>query len=243
MERHFLVGCIDAGMSLEEIGELAGRHPSTVGYWLKRHGLRAVGADKFAPRGGIGRAELSELVKKGLTIREIGDELGRSISTVRHWLKRYDLRTDPQNRRALREQAAAEGRTRITSVCRRHGEGEFHIESSGRLRCVRCRGEAVARRRQVAKEILVDEAGGSCRICGYDRDMAALQFHHLDPTQKEFSLSMNGVTRGIEAMRREAGKCILLCANCHAEVEVGRTELPLERAKTPPGGFEPPRTD
>jgi hypothetical protein len=165
-------------------------------------------------------------VAAGLTLRQIAESLDRSTSTVRHWLRRYELQTDPHNRRARRRQAAAEGRRRVNGTCRHHGETEFHIERSGHFRCVRCRVEAVTRRRRATKEILVAEAGGSCRICGYDRDVAALQFHHLDPSQKEFSLAMNGVTRGIKAMRREARKCILLCANCHAEVEVGRTEIP-----------------
>ena len=223
-----MIGCLESGKSLEEIGEIAGRHPSTVAYWLKRHGLRAAGAEKFAPRGGLERDQLERLVDAGLTLRQIAESVGRSVATVRHWLRRYELQTDPQNRRAQRRQALAEGRTRIAGTCRHHGKTEFHIERSGHLRCVCCRREAVSRRRRTTKEILVAEAGGSCRICGYDRDVAALQFHHLDPSQKEFSLAMNGITRGIEAMRREARKCILLCANCHAEVEVGRTEVPAE---------------
>ena len=228
MEKHFLMGCLESGKSLEEIGEIAGRHPSTVGYWVKRHRLQAVGAKKFAPRGGIARTELELLVSEGLTLTQIASRLDRSTATVRYWLQRHGLKTDPRNRRALRERAKAAGETRVNSLCRRHGKTQFHIEASGRMRCVRCRGEAVARRRRKTKEILVKEAGGSCRICGYERDVAALQFHHLDPSQKEFSLAMNGVTRSIEAMRREASKCILLCANCHAEVEVGRTEVPKD---------------
>ena len=228
MERHFLIGCIESGMSLQEIGEIAGRDPSTVGYWVKRHGLKAVGSEKFAPRGGIERGELEALVGEGLTLRQIADRLDRSVSTVRHWLGRYGLRTDPQNRRALRDAAKAEGRTRVTSVCRRHGEVEFHIES---IRAAEVRPLPGRSRRPPPPRDQGDpcrRGRGACRICGYDRDMAALQFHHLDPSQKEFSLAMNGVTRGIESMRREASKCILLCANCHAEVEVGRTEVPTE---------------
>jgi hypothetical protein len=49
--------------------------------------------------------------------------------------------------------------------------------------------------------------------------MAALEFHHLDPSQKEFAISVRGVTRSLEELRREAAKCVVLCANCHAEVE------------------------
>src|SRR5687768_15007522 len=107
MERHFLIGCLESGTSLEEIGELAGRHPSTVGYWVKRHGLEAVGAKKFAPRGGITREELEDLVGDGLTLTQIAERLDRSTSTVRYWLQRHDLRTDPRNRRAQREKARA----------------------------------------------------------------------------------------------------------------------------------------
>jgi hypothetical protein len=74
--------------------------------------------------------------------------------------------------------------------------------------------------------VLVAEAGGRCVICGYDRCVAALQFHHLEPSQKAFGLSKRGVTRSIEAARAEAGKCTLLCSNCHAEVEAGVTAPP-----------------
>jgi hypothetical protein len=69
------------------------------------------------------------------------------------------------------------------------------------------------------KAILVAEAGGGCSRCGYARSVAALHFHHVDPRTKAFSLSFAGVTRSIAAARKEAAKCVLLCANCHAEVE------------------------
>ena len=71
------------------------------------------------------------------------------------------------------------------------------------------------------KEILVEEAGGACRLCGYSRYVGALHFHHLNPQSKTFSLADEGATRSLAAARAEAAKCILLCANCHAEVEVG----------------------
>jgi hypothetical protein len=73
---------------------------------------------------------------------------------------------------------------------------------------------------------VIAETGGCCAICGYDRNAAALQFHHVDPATKEFTLR-NGDTRSLERMRAEAAKCVLLCANCHAEVESGATPLPV----------------
>jgi hypothetical protein len=77
------------------------------------------------------------------------------------------------------------------------------------------------RRRRRVKTILVQEAGGACRLCGYDKYAGALHFHHLDAGSKEFSLGQAGITRSIEAARAEARKCVLLCSNCHAEVEAG----------------------
>jgi hypothetical protein len=73
--------------------------------------------------------------------------------------------------------------------------------------------------------MLVDEAGGACQLCGYDRCIAALEFHHRDPAEKSFSLSHRGVARSLAKARAEAAKCILLCANCHAEVEAGMRSL------------------
>ena len=88
--------------------------------------------------------------------------------------------------------------------------------------------QRVADRRRKNKWTLAKEAGGKCVRCGYDRFIGALQFHHLDPKQKSFGLAQNGSTKGLDALRQEAKKCILLCANCHSEVEHGRGDLPLE---------------
>lgn len=72
------------GLSLEKIGELTGRHPSTVGYWVKQHGLAAVHRDRHAPKGGIDKDTLAALTDAGLSTREIAERLGLSQSTVRH---------------------------------------------------------------------------------------------------------------------------------------------------------------
>ena len=53
------------------------------------------------------------------------------------------------------------------------------------------------------------------------RSTAALHFHHVDPSEKEFAALPRGLTRSIAEARAEAAKCVLLCANCHAEVEAG----------------------
>ncbi len=94
-------------------------------------------------------------------------------------------------------------------------------------RCKRCGSARVAERRRRVKAILAAEAGGACAICGYDKSVRALHFHHLDPERKEFGIAGGGMTRSIAAAREEMQKCVLLCSNCHMEVEEGVTELPL----------------
>jgi 5-methylcytosine-specific restriction endonuclease McrA len=75
---------------------------------------------------------------------------------------------------------------------------------------------------------LVEEAGGGCSVCGYDRYLGALHFHHIDPETKSFTLAALGITRSLDAMRREIRKCVLLCANCHAEIEGGVVTATLD---------------
>jgi transposase len=227
MDRTQLKAWLDAGLSLPQIGALTNRDPSTVGYWVKKYGLTANGKERYAPRGGLTRAQLEPFVERGATLAEIADELDRSTSTVRHWLNKHGLSTTRRHENTQRaREALAAGQTRFLGTCRRHGETDFLVFKSGRHRCARCNSEAVARRRRRVKEALVLEAGGRCAICGYDRHPAALQFHHIDPDQKEFAVSNRGVTRAIAVARIEAQKCVLLCATCHAEVEAGAASLP-----------------
>jgi hypothetical protein len=95
--------------------------------------------------------------------------------------------------------------------------------------------EAVVEWRRRKKAKLVAEAGGRCVLCGYDRCLAALEFHHRDRRTKSFGLSLRGLTRSIEKCRAEAAKCVLLCANCHAEVEVGFSTVQEKPRKYSPG--------
>ena len=221
MERVHLEELLGQGLSLAEIGRRVGRHEATVGYWVGKHGLCAVHASTHAAKGPIERNQLAALVDSGLSVVQIARQVDRSTGTVRHWLTEYGLRTQWSARR----EALAAGERRMVLRCARHGTVEFSRMKGGHFRCTRCRSEAVSRRRRRIKELLVREAGGSCARCGYDRCLSALQFHHRDPSEKRFNLSRRGVTRSLTRARAEAAKCVLLCANCHAEVEASLPDL------------------
>jgi 5-methylcytosine-specific restriction endonuclease McrA len=235
MDERELTSMLDAGMSLEKIGEAVERHPSTVSYWLTKYGLTPAHGDRQRARGAVSRSHLEMLVDRGLSIAELACEFDRSKTTIRHWLQRYELKTLQATRRAQRraavEEAIAEGRRpsdRLSMTCRVHGDTTFVLEGSGYYRCGRCRSDSVAEHRRRLKALLVGEAGGRCVLCGYDRQPRALEFHHLHPAEKEFALSRSGVTRSLATLRAEASKCVLLCSNCHAEVEDGVTSVPIQ---------------
>ena len=75
--------------------------------------------------------------------------------------------------------------------------------------------------RRALKKHLVLYKGGKCEICGYNKSFNALQFHHLNPQEKDFTISTHAnllSNFNIELYHKEVDKCILVCANCHAEI-------------------------
>jgi transposase len=183
MDKDALQLLLAQGVSVEQIGRRFGKHPSTVSYWMRKHGLEAPNRAKHAAKGGIGRERLTELVGRGMTISEIATEVGLSKGAVRHWLGRYGLRT-------------------------RHRGGRRSGPDSRDARYA-----------------------GRCCLCGYDRYAGALHIHHVDPAVKRMNVSAAGIAHRIEALREEAGECVLLCSNCHAEVEADVVVLPLHLAE------------
>jgi hypothetical protein len=178
---------------------------------------------------------LADGVSAGLTEREIADRLGVTKTAVHYWLGVHGLRTQHVCKRDSTPESRAgraAGSAEIQSECSVHGPGRFILEGSGYYRCVRCRAERVAARRRELKAILVAESGGACVLCGYDRSVRALEFHHLDPRHKAFGIGTTGTTRSLQRLRAETAKCVLLCSNCHAEVESGEAQLPSNMIAT-----------
>jgi transposase len=228
MDRIVLERMLSEGLSLAEIGRRVGRHESTVAYWVDRYGLRANHRERHAARGELSQEQLELLVEAGKSITQIAAEVDRSKAAVRHWLRKYGLRTHRSAGSRSREASLAarvSGLSEVVLNCREHGATKHVRDGRGYFRCRVCRQEAVVRRRRRVKQILVEEAGGCCRLCGYDRSVIALEFHHVDPSEKQFGVAQGGMARSIARLRVEARKCVLLCSNCHAEVEAGISSI------------------
>lgn len=227
MDREWLARRLDDGASYEAIAREAGCSASKVSWWARRHGLASTHAGRHAARGPIAREVLEGLVHDHLSIREIAARLDRSPASIRHWLSKHGLETLPNQHSAAGRRAAEAGDLETTLYCSTHGETR-HVRRDSGWRCAICRMNDVTKRRRRVKRILLEEAGGACILCGYQRCVAALHFHHLDPAAKSFGVGARGVARSLATARAEASKCVVLCANCHAEVESGVTTLALE---------------
>lgn len=82
----------------------------------------------------------------------------------------------------------------------------------------------VTHRKKVQKKAR-EYKGGKCVVCGYNKCGRALEFHHVDPKQKNFGISTEGHKKSWEVLKKELDKCVLVCANCHREIEDGLIQV------------------
>ena len=113
---------------------------------------------------------------------------------------------------------------KICEIC----SEKFEANSKSRIYCYNCSGDSTrldneTRKyqktilRQSMKKQAIKLLGGKCSICGYDRCIDALEFHHKNPQEKEFKLG-SGNTISWKEYKSEALKCKLVCSNCHKEI-------------------------
>lgn len=100
---------------------------------------------------------------------------------------------------------------------------EFHISYSRLSKIdrlvrtkVKTNYDSVKDSRHKKKVELVAYKGGKCEICGYSKCIQALEFHHLNPEEKDFNISSS--SKSLNELKKEIDKCILVCANCHREI-------------------------
>lgn len=124
---------------------------------------------------------------------------------------------------------------RICPTCKR-SEIATKFYKGKQSYCKECNHQNTLARQRKFKEKCIRYKGGSCRKCGYDKCIAALEFHHRNPNEKEFHLSKFRHTsweKNKEVVQAELDKCDLLCANCHREthyrIGVGGLEPPTSR--------------
>ncbi len=81
--------------------------------------------------------------------------------------------------------------------------------------------------RAMIKKQCIEYLGGKCKLCGYNKCDKALDFHHVNPEKKDFSIGQNNTRYRFDQLKPELDKCVLLCKNCHAEVHAGLIHLQI----------------
>ena len=160
---------------------------------------------------------LKEYIKLNLSQREIAKELNLSQSTIKYWLKKYNLST---------KHISTKHKT--PPICYKCGDNNpenFYKKNNGLYKkgyCKNCHNKHVIERMKSNKIKAVEYKGGCCKICGYNKCIEALDFHHKDPSTKDENWNrMKGWC--LERIYTELDKCILLCCRCHREIHYDHT--------------------
>lgn len=157
------------------------------------------------------KEQIEELyITQNLGQREVAKRLNCSHTNLRYWIKKYNIiKTTIQNS----ERTCPKCKNTLPINLfhnRRNGTGNSTY-------CKPCTLKQTLDRQRELKRKCVEYKGGCCQNCGYNKYLGALDFHHLDPKQKDFSLSHRSRTSFNQEVIDELDKCILLCANCHRE--------------------------
>lgn len=142
------------------------------------------------------------LVSEGLSTREIAAAIGRSQTTVRYWLQKFDLRTEWCKNLSISGSSEVPG---TCVLCMTPVLGR-------RKTCQYCQ---VKIRRFRVKVAAVAYKGGVCERCGWCESIRGLEFHHRDPMTKLFSIHSGSHNHSWGVVKEELDKCEMLCANCH----------------------------
>lgn len=184
--------------------------------------------------------QLIEIEK--LPYNTIGNLYGVSGTMIRKIWKKFGFTLE--NRRKINEKETFNKGKKLKTTKEKSDE----VENSANLYCVVCGKELRGRQTKYcsieckrkdlsykkyhteysqkrdangmeAKINIIKEMGGKCEICGYNKNVASLCFHHINPLLKKFTIdSRNLVRYSKEKIRKELENCQLLCQNCHHEI-------------------------
>lgn len=152
---------------------------------------------------------LLDYVDQGLSTWKIAEALNTSQPNVRYWLKKHNLKT--------LKKVNDETNMKLCPKCKiSKSKDSFYKSTKCSSFCKSCIVVSNKERQRKTKQLSVEYKGGKCSKCGYNKCLAALDFHHLDPNtkDKDYFNQRGGLT---ENLKSELDKCILLCANCHRE--------------------------
>jgi len=153
---------------------------------------------------------------------EIARQLNVSQTNVRYWLKKHNLKNNFSRSHVSIENGKKYKICPKCSIKKEFTKDNYYIKNGGDFHswCRDCNNKISHNKQKELKIKAVEYMGGKCFVCNYNKCISALEFHHIDPDQKEFSVSQLR-TYSWEKVKNELNKCICLCSNCHREVHAG----------------------
>ncbi len=123
----------------------------------------------------------------------------------------------------MAKKIAPELDTRQVIECKHCSETFKQVYRNQKFCCRKCSSkwytiQAESKKRAKIKQEMVEYKGGECVICGYNKCNRALEFHHINPNEKEFAICTYAHKKSWEEVIKELDKCVLVCANCHMEL-------------------------
>ena len=168
--------------------------------------------------------KIIELRRKGYTYTDIRKELGCTLLTIQKVCNRNGVilnivKLSDEKIEELKKIYKETGSQRKTAEiigCSKSTVGKYVTGINYYKNTPQTKVQSVINWRKRTKEKLVEYKGGKCVKCGYDKCIQALSFHHIDPKEKDFTIS--GKSWSYERLKNEVDKCILVCSNCHIEI-------------------------
>lgn len=157
------------------------------------------------------KQDFEKLIEEGLSTSKISERLGISQTNVRYWLKKFELKT---KFKIYNKKFDTDPLFRSCPKCKLTLTKEGFYK--GYSYCKPCANKQSAESAKLYKRQAVDYKGGKCEICGYNKCIAALEFHHKNPSEKDFTISHR--SRSFASMKKELDKCMLVCCRCHREI-------------------------
>ena len=169
------------------------------------------------------KTEVLNLRREGKTYNQIHEITGVAKSSISDICRKEGLGTDVTvveltDELIKKAQELYDQLGSVKKVAKLLGVGTQRLSKVITIKSIRqvTKSQAVVDWRKRTKLKLIEYKGGKCEICGYNKCIAALEFHHLDPNEKDFTIS--GSSKSFEHLKEEVDKCILVCANCHREL-------------------------
>jgi hypothetical protein len=163
---------------------------------------------------------IEQLILEGNSLNVISKITNKSLTTIRYWVKKYSLTSNYKNFKdnGIKDYGDYKHCPNCNNDLPISSFYDRRDKKGSSSYCKECCRIQILDRVRKLKQQMVSYKGGKCVRCGYSKYIGALEFHHIDPSKKDFTISHLKRYTFNKKVIDELDKCILVCANCHREI-------------------------